>query len=293
VTTQPLLQVEDLSVAYGARRDRHPRPVVHNVSFEVAEHRTLGLVGESGSGKSTIGRAILGLANPVGGTIRLAGRDITRLSRRDRRPLARDIQVIFQDPYSSLNPAMQIQDILAEPLIAQGRSPRDARAHIRTLLDAVHLPSDAARRMASEFSGGQRQRIAIARSIATEPRLIVCDEPVSGLDLKTQARVLDLLHELQQRTGVAYLFVSHDLSVIRRISHNVVVLLNGRIVEAGPVAQVTSAPRHDYAKRLFMSSPVADPDEQARRRAVLRALPAVTWRDDDTGVQVPPITIDA
>lgn len=286
MTAEPLLRVEDLSIAYGTRRDRQPTPVVHDVSFEVAEHRTLGLVGESGSGKSTIGRAILGLANPVGGTIRFAGRDITRLSRRDRRPLARDIQVIFQDPYSSLNPAMQIQDILAEPLIAQGRSSRDARAHIRTLLDAVHLPSDAARRLASEFSGGQRQRIAIARSIATEPRLIVCDEPVSGLDLKTQAVVLDLLLELQQRTGVAYLFVSHDLSVIRRISHSVVVLLNGRIVEAGPVAEVTANPRHDYVKRLFMSSPVADPDEQARRRAALRAMPPIAWRNDAKGVDV-------
>jgi ABC-type glutathione transport system ATPase component len=280
--------VDDLSVAYGTRRDRHPTPVVHNVSFAVEEHRTLGLVGESGSGKSTIGRAILGLANPVGGTIRFAGRDITRLSRRDRRPLARDIQVIFQDPYSSLNPAMQIQDILAEPLIAQGRSSRDARAHIRGLLDAVHLPSDAARRLPSEFSGGQRQRIAIARSLATEPRLIVCDEPVSGLDLKTQAHVLDLLLELQQRTGVAYLFVSHDLSVIRRISHDVVVLLKGRIVEAGPVAEVTTNPRHDYVKRLFMSSPVADPDDQARRRAALRAMPPIAWRDEAEAVGIEP-----
>lgn len=273
--SQSLLEVDDLSIGYRTGIARALTPVVHEVSFRVGEGRTLGLVGESGSGKSTIGRAILGLASPMGGAIRFAGQDITALSRRQRRPLARDIQVIFQDPYSSLNPAMQIQDILAEPLIAQGRSSRDARARVRELLDAVHLPADAARRVPSEFSGGQRQRVAIARSLATEPRLIICDEPVSGLDLKTQAHVLELLIELQQRTGVAYLFVSHDLSVIRHISHDVIVLLRGRIVEEGPVDEVTERPRHDYVKRLFMSSPVPDPDEQAQRRAALQALAPV------------------
>jgi peptide/nickel transport system ATP-binding protein len=271
--TDELLEVDSLSIGYGGGLGRSATAVVHDVSFRLDRGRTLGLVGESGSGKSTIGRALLGLATPLDGTVRFAGQDITRLSRRRRRPLARDIQVIFQDPYSSLNPAMQIEDILAEPLIAQGRTRRDARAHVRTLLDAVHLPADAARRVPSEFSGGQRQRIAIARSLATEPRLIVCDEPVSGLDQKTQAHVLDLLIELQQRTAVAYLFVSHDLSVIRHISHDVIVLLGGRIVESGPVREVTEHPRHDYVRRLFMSSPVADPDEQARRRTALQALP--------------------
>lgn len=271
--TETLLEVDDLSVGYPTGFGRGMTPVVHDVSFRVGQGRTLGLVGESGSGKSTIGRAILGLATSTGGRIRFAGQDITHLSRRRRRPLARDIQVIFQDPYSSLNPAMQIEDILAEPLVAQGSSSRDARVRVRALLEAVHLPADAARRVPSEFSGGQRQRVAIARSLATEPRLIICDEPVSGLDLKTQAHVLDLLIELQQRTGVAYLFVSHDLSVIRHISHDVIVLLRGRIVEAGPVGEVTEHPHHDYVKRLFMSSPVADPDEQARRREALRALP--------------------
>ncbi len=271
--TGPLLEVSDLTIGYRTGLARAATAVVHDVSFAVAEGRTVGLVGESGSGKSTIGRAILGLATPMGGSIRFAGHDVTRLTRRNRRRLARDVQVIFQDPYSSLNPAMQIRDILAEPLIAQGRSVRDARARVRELLDAVHLPADAARRVPSEFSGGQRQRVAIARSLATEPRLIICDEPVSGLDLKTQAHVLDLLIELQQRTGVAYLFVSHDLSVIRHISHEVIVLLGGRIVESGPVVEVTGRPRHDYVKRLFMSSPTADPDEQARRRVALRELP--------------------
>lgn len=270
--TASLLSVRDLAVGYGSRRRRSSQAVVSDVSFTVPSGTTLGLVGESGSGKSTIGRAILGLATPLEGSITFDGQDITHLSRRQRRPLTSEIQVIFQDPYSSLNPAMEIQEILAEPLIAQGGSARDARTRVRKLLDAVHLPSDAARRLPSEFSGGQRQRVAIARSLATDPRLIVCDEPVSGLDLKTQAHVLDLLIELQQRTGVAYLFVSHDLSVIRHISHDVVVLLDGRIVESGRAREITENPRHPYVKRLFMSSPVADPDEQARRREMLRDL---------------------
>ena len=269
-----LLSVDDLSVGYRNRLGRPPVPVVHGVDFQIGEGRTLGLVGESGSGKSTIGRAILGLATPTGGRIIFDGQDITALTRRERRALTRDIQVIFQDPYSSLNPAMQIEDILAEPLIAQGYSRKDSRARVRSLLDAVHLPSDAVRRLPNEFSGGQRQRVAIARSLATKPRLIVCDEPVSGLDLKTQSRVLDLLIELQERTGVAYLFVSHDLNVIRHISHDVIVLLGGKVVEAGPVRDVVLAPTHDYVRRLFMSSPVPDPDVQAERREALRALTA-------------------
>jgi len=276
VDTTPLLSVDDLSVGYRSGLRRAPVQVVHNVSFQIERGRTLGLVGESGSGKSTIGRAILGLATPLGGRISFDGQDITSLSRRQRRPLTREIQVIFQDPYSSLNPAMQIEDILAEPLIAQGRSRRDSRERVRALLDAVHLPSDAARRLPNEFSGGQRQRVAIARSLATDPRLIVCDEPVSGLDLKTQSRVLDLLIELQERTGVAYLFVSHDLNVIRHISHDVIVLLKGEVVESGPVRDVVLNPSHDYVRRLFMSSPVPDPDIQAERRAAFLALPAVT-----------------
>lgn len=272
--TTHLLSVDDLSVGYRTRLGRQPVQVVHNVDFQIGEGRTLGLVGESGSGKSTIGRAILGLATPTGGKIVFDGQDITTLSRSERRALTRDIQVIFQDPYSSLNPAMQIEDILSEPLIAQGYSRKDSRSRVRSLLDAVHLPSDAVRRLPNEFSGGQRQRVAIARSLATKPRLIVCDEPVSGLDLKTQSRVLDLLIELQERTGVAYLFVSHDLSVIRHISHDVIVLLGGRVVEAGPVRDVVLAPTHDYVRRLFMSSPVPDPDVQAERREALLALSA-------------------
>lgn len=268
-----LLQVDDLRVAFPGRGWRaRPVEVLHGVSLEVAPGETLGLVGESGSGKTTIGRAVLGLVNPSGGSIRFDGREITRLSPSARRAMARDIQVVFQDPYTSLNPSMTVGDILAEPLTVQGMSGRDARTRVRTLLDSVELPADAANRLPREFSGGQRQRVAIARALAPEPRLIVCDEPVSALDLTTQAVVLDLLIDIQQRTGVAYLFISHDLTVVRHISHRVAVLYRGDLVETGPAAKVTSAPEHPYTQRLLLAAPVADPDEQARRRAARNEL---------------------
>lgn len=246
--------------------------VLHGVDLEVLPGETLGLVGESGSGKSTIGRAVLGLAPISGGSISFDGEDITSVSRRRRRAIAGELQVVFQDPYTSLNPALEVGDILTEPLIAQGRSARDARSVVGQLLDRVHLPADSARRLAREFSGGQRQRIAIARSLAVEPRLIICDEPVSALDLTTQRAVLDLLLEVQQVTGISYLFVSHDLAVVRAMSHRVAVLRAGEIVETGCADDVTRTPRHDYTRRLVLSSPVAHPDEQRRRRELLESL---------------------
>jgi peptide/nickel transport system ATP-binding protein len=266
VTEQWLLRLADIAVEYRTHPRRESTRVVDDVTFDVAKGETVGLVGESGSGKSTIGRVILGLTPTVAGRVEFDGRDITHLSRRERRPLAQAIQVIFQDPYSSLNPAMEVRDLLSEPLIAQGVSRADAHRRVRDLLDAVHLPADASRRYPQAFSGGQRQRIAIARSLATNPRVIVCDEPVSGLDLKTQSRVLDLLIELQQRMGVAYVFVSHDLSVIRHISHRVVVLRHGRIVESGTARQVMLSPEHEYVKSLLLASPLSDPDAQRQRR---------------------------
>jgi peptide/nickel transport system ATP-binding protein len=184
------------------------------------------------------------------------------------------VQVVFQDPYTSLNPAMTVGDILTEPLLVTGSSRADAQRRVRDLLDQVRLPADAGTRLAREFSGGQRQRIAIARALTRDPKLVVCDEPVSALDLSTQARVLDLFIEIQERTGVAYLFVTHDLSVVRHISHRVAVMYRGELVETGDAATVTTAPDHAYTRRLLLAAPVPDPGRQAERRAARHHLAA-------------------
>lgn len=270
--TESLLQVRGLGVEF--RTKRRTFRALQDISFDIAPGETLGLVGESGSGKTTIGRAILGLVKPTEGSIVFEDDDITHARRAQRRALSRDMQVVFQDPYTSLNPSLTIEQILAEPLRAQGVSRADASKRVRTLLDRVQLPSDAAERLPREFSGGQRQRVAIARALALSPKLIVCDEPVSALDLSTQQRVLDLFIEIQRQTGVAYLFVSHDLSVIRHISHRVMVLYRGRLVEAGDVEQVTGDPREPYTRRLMMSAPLPDPRAQAQRRLELQELRA-------------------
>ena len=273
----PLLTVEDLRLRYPSRGFRSKgTEVLKGVSLEIAAGETLGLVGESGSGKTTLGRAILGLAQPTSGAIHFDGQDITRLDAAGRRSLAKDVQVIFQDPYTSLNPTLRIDDILSEPLIGQGADPKEARASVGGLLARVGLPADAAHRYPREFSGGQRQRVAIARALALKPRLVICDEPVSALDLTTQALVLDLMIELQRSTGVAYLFITHDLSVVRHISHRVAVLYKGEIVETGPVAAVTDTPQNDYTRRLILAAPTADPDRQRERREARRRLAAET-----------------
>ena len=241
--------------------------MLHGISLDVKAGETLGLVGESGSGKTTLGRAILGLAPITGGAIHFQGNDISRLAKRERRALSKDIQVVFQDPYTSLNPAMTVNDILTEPLLVTGTTRADADRRVRTLLDEVHLPSDAGQRLPREFSGGQRQRVAIARALSRDPKLIVCDEPVSALDLSTQARVLDLFIEIQEQTGVAYLFITHDISVVRHISHRVAVMYRGELVETGDAATVTTNPHHPYTQRLLLAAPVPDPRRQAERRA--------------------------
>ncbi|HWU08906.1 MAG TPA: ATP-binding cassette domain-containing protein [Streptomyces sp.] len=274
--TSPLLDVSELSVTYPGRGFRaRPQEVLHAVSLHVREGETLGLVGESGSGKTTIGRAVLGLVKPSGGRILLRGQDITHVPAKVRRRLARDIQVVFQDPYTSLNPSLTIGDILSEPLVVQGASAPDARARVRELLDHVGLPADASARLPREFSGGQRQRVAIARALAPKPRLIVCDEPVSALDLSTQTRVLDLFIDIQRRTGVAYLFVSHDLAVIRHVSHRVTVLYRGDVVETGAADRITTSPEHAYTRGLLLAAPVADPARQRERREERRRLAAL------------------
>lgn len=262
-----LLTVEDLRVSFPGKGFRAPRTeVLKGVSLEVRPGETLGMVGGSGSGKTTIGRAILGLAPVRSGSITFAGERIERAAGRQRRRLGKDLQVVFQDPYTSLNPSLAIGDTLSEPLLAQGMGRRDARRRVGDLLDRVHLPSDAAARLPREFSGGQRQRVAIARALAIGPKLIVCDEPVSALDLTTQRTVLDLLLEIQERTNVAYLFVSHDLAVVRFMSHRVAVLHRGEIVETGDAARVTADPRHPYTRSLLLAAPVADVAEQRARR---------------------------
>lgn len=267
-----LLAVRDLRVSFPGKGWRAPETeVLKGVDLTIRPGETLGLVGESGSGKSTIGRAVLGLAPVRSGSITFDGERIERADARRRRALSRDLQVIFQDPYTSLNPARTIGDTLAEPLIGQGAAAREARGRVGELLDRVHLPADAAERLPREFSGGQRQRVAIARALALRPRLVICDEPVSALDLTTQRTVLDLLLEIQEETGVSYLFVSHDLSVVRFMSHRVAVIHRGEIVETGDAATVTSEPVHSYTRTLLLSSPVADVAEQRRRREAARA----------------------
>ncbi|MEV6381956.1 ATP-binding cassette domain-containing protein [Streptomyces sp. NPDC051773] len=281
--TAPLLGVEDLVVRFADRRGRG-KTVIDGVSFDIAPGETLGLVGESGSGKTTIGRAILGLTPVSGGEITFRGQTISNVSRTRRRKVASDIQVVFQDPYSSLNPAMTVGSILVEPLDAAGVE--DGAARIRELLDAVGLPADSARRYPREFSGGQRQRVAIARALALAPSVIICDEPTSALDVTTQAKVLTLLKNIQDETGVAYIFISHDLGVVNDISDRTAVLDGGRIVELGESAQVATAPVHPYTRKLQMAAPVADPKRQRVRRAKRLSLGA----DEGTGV---PETTDA
>ena len=272
-----LVSVNDLSVTYWARGWRRPSfTALRDISLTIGRGETLGLVGESGSGKTTLGRALLGLVPTTSGSVSFEGDDITNASRRRRRQLSSDMQVVFQDPYSSLNPAMPVESILAEPLTAQGIPKGTAQRRVRELLDRVQLPSDVGRRLPREFSGGQRQRIAIARALALEPKLIVCDEPVSALDLSTQARILDLFIEIQEETRVAYLFISHDLTVVRHISHRVAVMLNGRIIESGSADVVTSTPFELYTQRLLLASPVPDPVRQAGRRADYMALSSST-----------------
>ncbi|MFM5905219.1 MAG: ATP-binding cassette domain-containing protein [Micrococcales bacterium] len=271
--TEQLLNVENLDVTYPGKGFRNAGfKALHSVSIQVGQSETLGLVGESGSGKTTLGRAILGLAPVTAGSITFEGQDISHASRQQRRTLSRDLQVVFQDPYTSLNPSMEVGQILAEPLEIQGMAGQQAKARIAELLDQVGLPSDAVQRMPREFSGGQRQRVAIARALALSPKLIVCDEPVSALDLTTQARILDLFLQIQKDTGVSYLFVSHDLDVVRHISHRVAVMYKGEIVEQGPASQVTVSPTHPYTQRLLMASPVPDPDRQAKRREERKLL---------------------
>ncbi|WP_137723343.1 ABC transporter ATP-binding protein [Prescottella subtropica] len=260
-----LLSAENVVVEYPARGKKTFR-ALEGVSLDIGQSECVGLVGGSGSGKSTLGKAILGLAPVASGRIVFDGTDITRARGANRRSLSRSIQVVFQDPYGSLNPRMTVGEVLAEPLVASGTGKSAARSAVTEALDLVSLPRGSADRYPSEFSGGQRQRVAIARALVRRPRLIICDEPVSALDLTTQASIVDLFIDVQRNTGVSYLFVSHDLNVVRRLCHRVSVLHHGTIVETGDAEAVTRSPRHEYTRRLLLASPVADPERQAARR---------------------------
>lgn len=275
-----LLSVKNLEVEYAGLGFRAKSfRALHDVSIQIGAHETLGLVGESGSGKTTLGRALLGLAPVTSGTIEFEGHDISHATTRQRRRLAREMQVVFQDPYTSLNPSMSVGDILAEPLGAQGFGKAASRQRVMDALDQVGLPKDAHSRFPREFSGGQRQRVAIARALVVSPKLIICDEPVSALDLSTQARVLDLFVDIQAATGVSYLFISHDLDVVRHISHRVAVMFHGEIIEEGDAGQVTTAPVHPYTQQLLLASPVPDPDRQTKRRMERLALKQASQLD--------------
>jgi ABC-type oligopeptide transport system ATPase subunit len=285
--TEQLLTVNGLKVAFPGRGFRaKPVEVLHGVDLEITKGEVVGLVGESGSGKTTIGRAVLGLVKASAGTIHFRSEDITHASAKRRRQLAKQIQVIFQDPYSSLNPALTVGDILSEPLIVQGATEKDARRKVGGVLDRVGLPKDAASRLPREFSGGQRQRVAIARALAPEPELIVCDEAVSALDLSTQAIVLELLQEIQRNTGVSLLFISHDLAVVRHISDRVAVIYKGNIVETGTATDVTSRPEHPYTRRLLFASPLADPVRQRERREARKRLAQMGLLDTRSGPSI-------
>jgi peptide/nickel transport system ATP-binding protein len=264
----PILNVRDLAVSYGSAAGRlfkgkPPVRAVSDVSFDILPGQILGLVGESGSGKSTTGKAVLGLI-PFTGHVMIDGREIGTLSQREMQPVRRSAQMIFQDPYASLDPRMAVGKAIAEPMVIHGIASKTERQdRVAELLRRVGLPAEAATRYPHEFSGGQRQRICIARALALEPKLIVADESVAALDVSVRARVLDLLLELQETMGIAYLFISHDMAVVEKMSHNVAVMRSGSVVESGTRRQVFDSPQHPYTQALMAAVPVADPQARA------------------------------
>jgi oligopeptide transport system ATP-binding protein len=278
-TNGALLQVRDLRKEFPVKsgflveRVTHTVNAVDGISFDIAEGRTLGLVGESGSGKSTTGYCVLQLLKPTAGSIRFQGKELTKLGREEIRRMRREMQIVFQDPYSSLDPRMTVGDIVAEPLDVHGvGSRRTRRARVRELLDVVGFNPDYVNRYPHEFSGGQRQRVGVARALALNPSLIVCDEPVSALDVSIQAQILNLLKDLQRDFGLTYLFISHDLAVVRSMSDDIAVMKDGQIVETGPADDVYERPKHQYTRALLTAVPVPDPRRMRDRRAERRKL---------------------
>lgn len=270
--TKPLVVVEKLSVLFPHQRGLFRAPTfvhaVDGVSLYIRPGETLGLVGESGCGKTTLGRAVIRLVEPTVGRIVFDGQDITGLSEREVRPLRRRMQIVFQDPYSSLNPRMTVRDIVGEGIAALrlAKTPREAEDTVVEMLTKVGLGADVLDRYPHEFSGGQRQRIAIARALAVRPDFVVCDEPTSALDVSVQAQILNLLEKLQDDLSVSYLFISHDLRVVAYTSHRIAVMYLGRIVEMGPAQEVSERRLHPYTQALFGALPKEGPKEGVRER---------------------------
>ena len=277
----PLLTVEELKVHFPVNsrpfaRAREFVRAVDGVSFAIGPGETVGLVGESGCGKTTLGRAVIRLVEPTGGKVLFEGEDLAGLSGAALRKRRRKFQMVFQDPYGSLAPRMTVENIIGEALDIHGLAANaaDRRQRVERLIEDVGLDRSHASRYPHEFSGGQRQRIGIARALAVEPRLIVCDEPVSALDVSVQAQIVNLLHDVQERRGISYLFIAHDLAVVRHLSHRILVMYLGKIVETGEAKATCKAPRHPYTKALISAVPVVDPDSKRARMILSGDVPS-------------------
>lgn len=269
--TEPLLRVSNLEKKFPIQRGMFKRTVGHihavdGISFEIAAGETLGLVGESGCGKSTTARLILRLLDPTAGEIFFDGKEIHAMTREEIRAVRKDMQIVFQDPYASLNPRMTVRQIVAEPLIVHGMAKDDSDPRVDEMIELCGLSREFGNRYPHEFSGGQRQRVGIARALVTRPKLVVLDEPVSALDVSVQAQILNLLDDLRERFGFSYLFVAHDLSVVSHISARVAVMYLGKIVEIGTREEIFNNPKHPYTKALISAVPLANPKQERIRK---------------------------